>query len=69
MARTKELTEYRGLKLDDPVVIIVGPNTPKDAEVRRLGVAGFMVKERSVTYFWADKNITWKPKGESNGSD
>jgi hypothetical protein len=59
MANKKELRDYGGLKLDGPVTILTGPNTPKIEEVRKLGVAGFLVKTRSVTYYWSDKGITW----------
>jgi len=70
MPRSKELTEYEGLKVDGPVEILMGPNTPKVEEVRKLGLVGFLVKQRSVTYFWSDKNVTWKCyEGDKHGSD
>jgi hypothetical protein len=61
MPRSKEMTEHEGLKVDGPVEILVGPNTTKVEEVRQLGVVGFLVKTRSVTYYWYDKNVTWRP--------
>lgn len=57
----KDITEYGGLKLDGPVLILSGPNTPKVEEVRKLGQAGFYVKERVTAYFWVDIGVTWKP--------
>jgi hypothetical protein len=61
MARSKDMTEHEGLKVDGPVEILVGPNTPKVEEVRKLGLLGFLVKTRSTTYFWYDRGVTWKP--------
>jgi hypothetical protein len=57
----KVVTEREGLELDGPVLILKGPNTPKIEKVRRLGLVGFYVKERSVTFFWSDKGATWRP--------
>ena len=58
---SKKIAECGGLKCDDKVVILTGPNTPKVEVVRTTGLVGFLVKERSVVYFWTDEGVTWRP--------
>ena len=58
---TKKIAEFRVLNCDDQVVILAGPNTPKVEVVRTIGRVGFLVKERSVVYFWIEEGVTWRP--------
>lgn len=56
----KHLKEWRGLKVECPVLILRVGEKPQKMTVLALGPAGFVVKEHMTMYHWTDNGVTWK---------